>query len=178
MNKRPVSTILMILMLIALYRPDVAAAQVTIPKSNKYFAGDITFPDGGKASFEIREGSLLTVKSSTNAARYGLLLLREENSAKLKFMVLMLQSNTGAVSGSLPLQEFALKSPFKVEQSPAITIRVNSMGEKRFPNPPSNIQNQSGYLAEICCHTFSGKEICANFAKSTKGSCRFGTKQP
>ena len=176
MKGQSVSTIVTMLMLATLFWPYIAAAQVTIPKSNHYFAGSITFPDGDNANFEIREGSLLTVKNSKNA-RFGLVLLRDDDSKKLKFVVLKLQSNNGAVLGSLPPQDFVLKSPFKVEQSPAITIKVDVIGEKPFPNPPSNIQNQSGYLAEICCHTFSGKEVCANFAKSTEGSCRFGQKQ-
>jgi len=154
-----------------------ALAQVTsIPISNKYFGGEIRFHDGSIAQFESREGSLIRVKQNAGSPTYtGLILYLAKDGKKVKVLILKIQTQpTGesVLSASKP-EEISLGSIFEIQQSDLIKLILNRIGERNFPNPPSNLQDPSVYLAELCCARFGMKQICSNIVSTPGGNCSF-----
>jgi hypothetical protein len=151
-----------------------ATAQTSIPISDKYFAGQLVFSKGEAVRFQIREGALLTIKNPENAASYLGLVLKLAGSGKIRVLVLNIQSKEGSkgnVSAMSPPKEIALDSSFEVRQSAPITLKIREVGERRFSNPPSNIQDQEKYSSELCCASFGKKQVCANSVITPAGSC-------
>lgn len=151
------------------------AAQVSsIPISNKYFEGEIRFHDGSKAQFESREGALIRVEQNAESPTYtGLILYLAKDGKKVKVLILKIQtqsSGESVLSAEKP-EEINLGSVFGIQQSDPIRLTLNRVGERSFPNPPSNLQDPSVYSSELCCVEFGTKRICSNFVNTPAGAC-------
>jgi len=144
---------------------------ITIPVSNKYFEGEISFQDGTKAQFESREGALIRVRQNLNSPEAtGLVLHLGKDANKVKVLVLKIQTAADSAKSDKP-PIIDLNSALEIRQSNPIKLVLKRVGERQFPHPPSNLQAQSEYSAELCCVEFGGKQVCANAVTTPAGTC-------
>lgn len=152
-----------------------AIAQVSsIPISDRYIEGEILFPTGEVASFQSREGALITVKNDAGATNAtGMILRLVGDTTKVKVLILKIQAQGGRgdATAKSPPEEISLGSKLVVQQSEPITVSLNKVGQRQFPNPPSDLKNPGVYSTELCCVTFNGKEVCANSVRTPVGDC-------
>jgi hypothetical protein len=164
--------------------PLFAADAFGVPISNQVVAGTIVLPDGDKAQFWAREGTLITVRNETSNSWYGFVARIKGNQPGFTPYRLELSDGRttlrqlGKTSIGRDNKITTREGPFRLQVSQVSTGDFpDSLDPRTSQASPAELQARYGASGGgSCCVTCKGVTLCSSASITACGSCEGGTR--
>ena len=146
----------------------IAYAQFSVPTSNRVFSGVLLSSGKNLASFEIREGAMLTVRDEGKGLWYGWVPLVDSETGQVKLKGFEL---TARPDGPPDIAEVVKRLDVRVGEEVALqtsfeeydfSLAIQGISDKEFPTIPA-VKNPKKMDAEILQKVYgaSGGGLCS-----------------